>query len=149
MAPFNGWGSNASRLEPIRGGNLLITTKFPKIPGNHFIYLRRLSQPWSHPVVLNMGPQDWESSALNTRPSLLSCFQSDDNTCASTNHFCDIKGYVHYKTITSQNVLSEAQIKNFFISQKNYIPFSRYSSFFIFNHFMIYQISDIMMSIST
>ena len=27
-----------------------------------------------------------------------------------------IKGYLSYKTITSQNVLSEAQIKNFFIS---------------------------------
>ena len=24
----------------------------------------RLSRPWSHPVVLNSGPQDWESSAL-------------------------------------------------------------------------------------
>ena len=27
-----------------------------------------------------------------------------------------VKGYLRYKTITSQNVLSEAQIKNFFIS---------------------------------
>ena len=27
-----------------------------------------------------------------------------------------IKGYLHYKTITSENVLSEAQVKNFFIS---------------------------------
>ena len=27
----------------------------------------RLSQPWSHPVVLNMGLLDWESSALTTR----------------------------------------------------------------------------------
>ena len=26
------------------------------------------------------------------------------------------KGYLHYKMITSQNVLSEAQVKNFFIS---------------------------------
>ena len=33
----------------------------------------RLSQPWSHPVVLNTGPLDWESSALTTRP-LLHCF---------------------------------------------------------------------------
>ena len=28
----------------------------------------RLSQPQSHPVVLNTGPLDWESSALTTRP---------------------------------------------------------------------------------
>ena len=30
----------------------------------------RLSQPWSHPVVLSMGPLNWESSALTTRPLL-------------------------------------------------------------------------------
>ena len=30
MAPFHGWGSTASRLEPLRGGSLLFTTKFPE-----------------------------------------------------------------------------------------------------------------------
>ena len=30
----------------------------------------RLSWPWSHPVVLNTGPLDWESSALTTWPLL-------------------------------------------------------------------------------
>ena len=30
----------------------------------------RLSRPWSHLVVLNTGPLDWESSALTARPSL-------------------------------------------------------------------------------
>ena len=33
MAPFCGWGSTASRLEPLQGGSLLFTTKFPEIPG--------------------------------------------------------------------------------------------------------------------
>ena len=33
MAPFYGWGSTASRLEPLRGGSLLFTTKFPETPG--------------------------------------------------------------------------------------------------------------------
>ena len=33
MAPFYGLGSTASRLEPLRGGSLLFTTKFPEIPG--------------------------------------------------------------------------------------------------------------------
>ena len=46
--------------------------------------------------------------------------------------------------INSQNVLSEAQVKNFFISQKSYVPFSIYSSFCIFNH-----PCDVMMSFST
>ena len=31
MAPFHGWGSTASGLEPLRGGSLLFTTKFPEI----------------------------------------------------------------------------------------------------------------------
>ena len=39
MDPFNGWGSTASRLEPLRGGSLLFTTEFPEIPGTHFIDL--------------------------------------------------------------------------------------------------------------
>ena len=45
---FYGWGSTASRLQPLRGG----------------------SRPWSHPVVLNTGLLDWEYSALTTRPLL-------------------------------------------------------------------------------
>ena len=42
MAPFYGWGSTASRLEPLRGGSLLFTTKFPEIPGTHLINLGRM-----------------------------------------------------------------------------------------------------------
>ena len=33
MVPFYGWGSTASRLELLRGGSLLFTTKSPEIPG--------------------------------------------------------------------------------------------------------------------
>ena len=36
MVPFSGWGSTASRLEPLRGGSLLFTNKFPEISGTHF-----------------------------------------------------------------------------------------------------------------
>ena len=32
VAPFYGWGSTASTLEPLRGGSLLFTAKFPEIP---------------------------------------------------------------------------------------------------------------------
>ena len=42
MAPFYGWGSTASRLQPLQGGSLLFTTKFPEIPGTHFIDLGRM-----------------------------------------------------------------------------------------------------------
>ena len=31
MAPFYGWGSTASRLQPLRGGTLLFTIQFPEI----------------------------------------------------------------------------------------------------------------------
>ena len=39
MAPFYGWGSTVSRIEPLRGGSLFFTTKFPEIRGTHFIDL--------------------------------------------------------------------------------------------------------------
>ena len=42
MAPFYGWGSTASRLEPLRGGSLHFTTKFPEVPGTHFIDPKRM-----------------------------------------------------------------------------------------------------------
>ena len=42
MAPFYGWSSTASRLEPLRGGSLLFTTKSSEIPGTHFIDLGRM-----------------------------------------------------------------------------------------------------------
>ena len=33
MVPFYGWGSSASRVEPLQGGSLLFTSKFPEISG--------------------------------------------------------------------------------------------------------------------
>ena len=42
VTPFYGWGSTASRLDSLRGGSLLFTTKFPEIPGTHFIDLGRM-----------------------------------------------------------------------------------------------------------
>ena len=42
MVPFYGWGSTASRPEPLQGGSLLSTTKSPEIRGTHFIDLGRM-----------------------------------------------------------------------------------------------------------
>ena len=39
---FHGWGSTASRVDPLRGGSLLFTIKFPEIPGAQFIDLGRV-----------------------------------------------------------------------------------------------------------
>ena len=42
MAAFYGWSSTASRLEPLQGGSLLFTTKFPEVLGTYFIDLGRM-----------------------------------------------------------------------------------------------------------
>ena len=44
MAPFYGWGSTGPRLESLRGGSSVFTTKCksPEIPGTHFIELGRI-----------------------------------------------------------------------------------------------------------
>ena len=49
-------------------GNLLFTTKFPEIADTHLIELGWM-KGWvdlSNPVVLNMGPLDWESGVFTT-----------------------------------------------------------------------------------
>ena len=42
MAPFYGWGSTPSRLEPLQGASLLFTTKLLELAGSHFIDLGRM-----------------------------------------------------------------------------------------------------------
>ena len=39
MAPFYGWGSTASGLQPLRGGSLLFTIQFPEIPDENKLIL--------------------------------------------------------------------------------------------------------------
>ena len=50
-----------------------------------------------------------------------------------------VKGYLPYKTITSQNVCVKHRLRIFFISQKNYVPFSRYSLFLFLFLFLYFQ----------
>ena len=96
------------------------------------------------------------SNEVITQCKNFSCFIAKNPLCSCrcSARFIQVcfwkyfKGYLCYKMITSQNVSSEAQIKNFFIPQKNFVLFSRYSRFCIFNHPMIYRISDVTMSIS-
>ena len=42
IALFYGWGSTASRLQPLWGGSLPFTIQFPENPGTHFIDLGRI-----------------------------------------------------------------------------------------------------------
>ena len=53
MAPFYGWGLTASRLDPTRGRSLLFTTKFPEVPGTHFIDLGRMKG------LVDLGTTQW------------------------------------------------------------------------------------------
>ena len=53
MVPFYGWGLTVSRLEPLWGGGLLYNTKFPEIPGTHFINLGRV-KGW-----FDLGATEW------------------------------------------------------------------------------------------
>ena len=50
--PFYGWGSTASRLEPLQGGSFF-TTKFPEISGTHFIDIRAM-KGW-----FDLGATQW------------------------------------------------------------------------------------------
>ena len=58
MAPFCGWGSTTSKLEPLRGGSLLFTTKFPEIPCAHFIDLGRTKGWVKFGATMWFWPQD-------------------------------------------------------------------------------------------
>ena len=84
---------------------------------------------------------------FQSEPTLYSCLNLKELLARNRRDTWNLKGTSATKTITCQNVSSEAQIKNFFISYKNYVPFSRYSSFCIFIHPMIYRICDVTMSI--
>ena len=50
---FYRWGSTTSKLEPLRGGSLLFTIKFPEIPGTHFIDLDKMKG------CVNLGATQW------------------------------------------------------------------------------------------
>ena len=71
MAPFYGWFNCLKATATSRRQFAF----YHSVPRNSWYSFyrpqkdERLSWPWSHPVVLNTGPQDWESSALTTRPN--------------------------------------------------------------------------------
>ena len=42
MAPFYGWGSTVSRLQPVREDSLLFTIKREGSPGTHLLDLEKM-----------------------------------------------------------------------------------------------------------
>ena len=81
MAPFYGWGSTASRLEPLRGGSLLFTTKFPEVPGTHFIDLGRMIPKKSHPKETLSYPGIKETQDRDRKKYIM------DAKCLESKHF--------------------------------------------------------------
>ena len=53
------------------------------------------------------------------------------------------------KNVISENIVSDVQLKNFFISWESYASFSRYSMFCIINHPINCKVCDAVMSNST
>ena len=64
----NGRREQEKAAEPLWGGSLLFTTKFPEIPDTHLIDIGRM-KGWvdlgATQFFLNTVPLDWKSSALN------------------------------------------------------------------------------------
>ena len=60
----------------------------------------------------------------------------------------EVKGYLRYKMITSQNVLFEVQVKKFFYFVEKLCSVLEIFKFCVFNHPLIYKICDVMMNIS-
>ena len=71
--PFLWIGFNCLKATATSRRQFTFYLSVPRNPWYSFYRPRkdeRLSRPWSHPVVLNTGSLDWESSALTTWPLL-------------------------------------------------------------------------------
>ena len=71
--PFLWMGFNCLKATATSGRQFTFYHSVPRNSWYSFYRPRkyeRLSRPWSHPVVLNTGLLDWESSALTMRPLL-------------------------------------------------------------------------------
>ena len=83
MPPFYEWCSTVWRLGPLQGGSLLFTTKFPGIPGTHFMDIRRM-KGW-----VDLGATQWfwiqDPKIGNPTPLPLGhCFMNSANTQKKT-----------------------------------------------------------------
>ena len=74
MTPFYEWGSTVSKLQSHNEETVSFLPFNSQVSRSSWYSIdrprkdERLSLPWSHPVVSNLGLLDWESSALSTRP---------------------------------------------------------------------------------
>ena len=114
MAHFYGWVSTASRLELLRGGSLL----YHYVPRNFWysFYRLRKYEMLSHPVVLNTGPLDWESSTLTNRPLLHKLLHMLSMVCYIL-YYCNNLNNQNIKLINNTcNVQNPFSVKNIITS---------------------------------
>lgn len=64
-------------------------------------------------------------------------------------HQKHLKVWLLYKTVITQRVPSEAEVKNFLISWESHVTFFRYLFFCISDHLMNLKICDVLVSISS
>ena len=96
MAPFYGWGSTASRLEPLRGGSLLFTTK-------KLMYLpcvdnpsgtNKEGRPSLDSLLIKKVTQFYErddSSRISPGKRDYSCNELEKRSCAEKTPLCNIR----------------------------------------------------------
>ena len=74
-----------------------------------------LKLTWSSTCVITDSPSEWKFATQNFDVPIVT-LSSQGNSKLLQQLKSGFKGYLYYKMITSQNVPSTAQIKNFFIS---------------------------------
>ena len=138
MALFYGWGSTASRLEPLQGDSLLFTTKFPDIPGTHFIDLGRM-KGW-----VDLGPNqrlNHEANALFTAP----LFRNLKNLCSRqwlspvTTSSYEVLLHPVQATALFLNIVDNKRVKKLtclLLSFPNNLRKTRFRCAFAFQHVM-------------
>ena len=87
----------------------------------------RLSRPWSHPVVLSMGPLDWESSALTTWPllhkDLGKCRSLMKAFITSTFNYCPLIWMFHSRQLNNRIKIRERTLRLVYQDNKK-LPFN-------------------------
>ena len=99
MAPFYGWGSTASRLEPLRGGSLLFTTKFPKF----LVLILPTSEGWKAELTLKPpGGFEHGTPGLGIQQHYAKLYKTINRINYRTDRMIDLLNVINYETKIKQ-----------------------------------------------
>ena len=108
--PFLWIGFNCLKAAATSRRQFTFYHSFPRNSWYSFYWPRkdeRLSRPWSHPVVLNTGPLDWESSTLTSGPLLLGTLPQAVVMSLAHNHLTNLLSRV-IEELLSANLSSKS-----------------------------------------